>query len=254
MASNELNAAIVIQARMSSKRLPGKTMLALGGHRMLAQVASRFDDAPITGPLIVATSVQPSDDFICTWARSANVRSYRGSERDVLLRFYKALEGVDVDYVVRATADNPLIWEGAVEHLGRHIVEQGCDYVAYTKHMPLGLGVEIFTKAALEKAHKGATEPHQREHVTPYIYENKKTFDCLWISPPVELEGEFRLTVDTQEDYELMKLIYERLYRPGSIIPAADAVALLRAEPHLLEINAGIRQKDRTESEEPRKS
>ena len=253
MATKKLSAAIVIQARMSSKRLPGKTMLALGGHRMLTHVVSRFEDAPVTGPLIVATSVQPSDDFICTWARSANVHSYRGSERDVLLRFYKALDGVGVEYVVRATADNPLIWEGAVAHLSRHIAEQGCDYVSYTKHMPLGLGIEIFTKAALERAHKEATEPHQREHVTPYIYENRKEFDCLWISPPAELEGKFRLTVDTQEDYELMKLIYERLYRPGSIIPAAEAVALLRAEPQMTKINADVRQKAHTESEEPKK-
>jgi len=247
MANSELNAAIVIQARMGSTRMPGKTMLPLGGKRMLAHVVSRFDDAPVSGPLIIATSVKPSDDFICTWARSANLRLYRGSERDVLRRFYNAVKGMDVEYVVRATADNPLIWEGAVAHLGRHITEQRCDYISYNQYMPIGLGVEIFTREVLESAHSEATKPHQREHVTPFIYENLDRFDCLWVSPPPELEGDFRLTVDTQEDYELMKEIYKRLYRPGTIIPAAEAVALLRSEPKLARINSDVPQKKHTE-------
>ncbi len=249
MATKQLSAAILIQARMSSTRLPGKTMLPLAGRRMLAHVVSRFKDAPVSGPLIVATSVEPSDDFILSWSKGAGVQCYRGSERDVLLRFHSAAEKLDVKYIIRATADNPLIWEGAVAHLGRHIVEESCDYISYTAHLPLGLGIEIFTKEALGRANNEAKEPHQREHVTPYLYENRAIFDCLWISPPAELEGEFRLTVDTKEDYEQMKRIYERLYLPGSIIATVDAVALLRNEPNIAAINADVRQKDSKESQ-----
>ncbi|HUX07099.1 MAG TPA: glycosyltransferase family protein [Acidobacteriota bacterium] len=250
MATKELSAAIIIQARMSSTRLPGKAMLQLAGRRMLVHVVSRFQDAPVSGPLIVATSVEPSDDFIWSWSQGAGVQCYRGSERDVLRRFQGAAKDLNVKYIIRATADNPLIWEGTIAHLGRHITEQGCDYVSYTAHMPLGLGVEIFTKEALERADCEAKEPHQREHVTSYIYENRGIFDCLWISPPAELEGDFRLTVDTKKDYELMKRIYKRLYTPGKIIAAADAIALLRKEPNLAAINADVRQKGSKESQE----
>jgi spore coat polysaccharide biosynthesis protein SpsF len=250
MATEEqLSAAVIIQARMASTRLPGKTMLPLAGRRILSHVVSRFQGAPVTGPVVIATSVEPADDFIESWARSAGVNCYRGSERDVLARFHGCAESLAVEFIIRATADNPLIWEGAAAHLGRHIAEQGCDYVSYTKHMPLGLGIELFTWAALDRAHKETKKPYQREHVTPYIYENQDIFDCLWISPPPELECEYRLTIDTKEDYELMKAIYDRLYKPGSLIASADAIALLRKEPALAAINAGVRQKDRTDSQ-----
>jgi spore coat polysaccharide biosynthesis protein SpsF len=249
MTTEELNAAIIIQARMSSTRLPGKTMMPLAGRRMIYHVASRFAEAPVTGPLVVATSNEPSDDFIHTWTQGARAVCFRGSERDVLDRFRGAAEHVDSEYIVRATADNPLTWEGAIEHLGRHMTEQGCDYISHTRHMPLGLGLEMFTRDALFKAHDEAKQPHQREHVTPYFYENQDIFDCLWISPPKELEGDYRLTVDTKEDLELMREIYDRLYTPGSIIPAADAVQLLRDEPKLAAINSEVRQKRFTEHE-----
>lgn len=238
-----IDAAIVIQARMGSQRLPGKTMMSLAGHRMLYHVVARLEIADISGPLIIATSNSPTDDFICSFSGSSGVQCYRGSEDDVLSRYWEAVEDLDVTYVVRATADNPLVYEGAVAHLGSLIVELGCDYIKYNKYMVLGLGLEIFTKAALKKAFDEADDPKHREHVTAYMYTHPNDFDCMSISPPKELEGQFRLTVDTEDDYELMKIIYERLYKPGKIIPAADAVALLREDPKLDIINSHIVQK-----------
>ena len=248
MTKAPLNAAIVIQARMSSTRLPGKTLKTLAGRRILRHVVNRLSSAQVSGPLIVATSNHPCDDFIASWCETAEVACFRGSEEDVLDRFRRAAEPFDVDYIVRATADNPLVWEGAIGHLGRIVVEQRCEYVSYTRHLPLGLGLEVFTKEALRRADDEATEPHHREHVTAYIYDNRDRFDCLWISPPKELEGDFRLTIDTKEDFELMQQIYDRLYVPGKILPAAAAVALLRKEPQLAVINAHVRQKPYTES------
>lgn len=239
----QLSAVVIVQARMKSERLPGKTLASLGTHRMLHHVVRRFSGAPVSEGVMVATSEKSTDDFIATWCSTANVKCFRGSEEDVLSRFWNCAEPLDVDLVVRATADNPLAWEGAVEHLGRHIVEQGCDHVTYTRHMPIGLAVEIFKKEALRRAFEEAPEPHQREHVTAYIYENKGKFDCLVISPPKELEGPFRLTVDTREDLRLMRKIYSRLSKPGEIIRSADAVALLRENPELVEINTGVQQR-----------
>ncbi len=248
MTDPPLNAAIVVQARMGSSRLPGKTLKTLAGRRMLRHVVNRLAAAPVAGPLVVATSNHPGDDFIASWCEAAEVDCFRGSEDDVLDRFRRAAEPLDVDYIVRATADNPLVWEGAVGHLGRIIIEQRCQYVSYTHHMPLGLALEVFTKETLLRAAAEATEPHHREHVTAYIYDNRDRFDCLWISPPKELEGGFRLTIDTEEDFELMRQIYDRLYVPGEVLPTAEAVALLRREPRLAAINAHIRQKPHTES------
>ena len=241
--NNMLDAAIILQVRMGSSRLAGKAMMSLCGMRMLFHVVSRLKVARTKGPLIIATSVEPTDDFICSFASAEEVACYRGSEDDVLSRFYEAAKELDVKYIIRATGDNPLVWEGAAEHLGRIIQEQHCDYVSFNHFMPVGLSLEIFTKKALEQAHAEAGEANHREHVTSYIYTNKDKFDCVWITPPRELEGNFRLTVDTTEDYELMKQIYERLYVPGEIIPAAAAVKLLHEEPSLAAINSDVKQK-----------
>ena len=248
-AIDKLDAAVLIQARMDSKRLPGKTLLDLSGRRMLFHIVARLSAGPAAGPLIVATSVEPCDDFIESWCKTSGTACFRGSEMDVLDRFHRCAEPLGVKYLVRATADNPLVWEGAIAHLGRHVVEQGCEYIAYTRHMTLGLGIEIFTKEALARAFSEASKPHQREHVTPYIYENPDKFDCLFISPPPELESDFRLTVDTAEDFELMKEIYKRLYKSGEIIPSADAITLLRKDAKLAAINAEVEQKSFKDSE-----
>lgn len=245
--SDLLDAAIIIQARMGSGRLPGKTMLPLAGNRMLHHVVARLERAPIAGPLVVATSDQPTDDFICSFTGSTRTLCFRGSEDDVLSRFWGAAEDLDVKYIVRATADNPLVWEGAVAHLGHWIGEIGCDYIAYNSDMPTGLSVEMFTKKTLKKANAEATDPKDREHVTSYMYTNEQKFDVVRISPPKEIQGQFRLTVDTLDDYELMKQIYERLYRPGEIIPAAEAIDLLRRERRLAGINAHVHQRSHKE-------
>lgn len=245
----ELDAAILIQARMDSKRLPGKTLIDLAGRRMLYHVVSRLSQSPATGPVIVATSDSSSDDFIESWCETSRIRCFRGSEKDVLDRFWRCAAPLNVQYIVRATADNPLVWEGAIAHLGRFLIEQQCEYICHTRHLTLGLGIEIIAKEALKRAHSEAQKSHQREHVTPYIYENRERFDCLWISPPSELESEFRLTVDTKEDVELMREIYRRLYKSNQLIPSAEAIALLRKDHKLAAINAHVRQKGHQESE-----
>jgi spore coat polysaccharide biosynthesis protein SpsF len=240
---NKLDAAVIIQARMGSSRLPGKTMMPLAGQRMLHHVVNRLQRADITGPVIIATSDRPTDDFICSFADSSGVACFRGSEDDVLARFHGAAGDLTCRYIIRATADNPLVWEGGVVFLGEHAVTAECDYVSFNENMPIGLGLELFTRDALLRSQKSARHPKEREHVTPYIYSRPKLFKCAWIDPPSELHGDFRLTVDTPSDYDLMKAIYERLYRPGEIIPSRAALELLRREPHLAALNEGIRQK-----------
>lgn len=242
-----LDAAVIIQARMGSSRLSGKTMLPLAGQRMLAHIVARLRTADIAGPVIIATSTQPQDDFICRFSGDTNTGCFRGSEEDVLARFWGAAEPLKVRYIVRATADNPLVWEGAIEYLGNLIIERGADYASFNEFMPVGLGLELFTKAALETAHREATDAKHREHVTPFIYTQRDRFNCIWTSPPSEFEGSFRLTVDTLEDYELMSQIYDRLHLPGAIIPAARAIQLLREEPRLAAINATVHQKSWSE-------
>jgi spore coat polysaccharide biosynthesis protein SpsF len=238
-----LNAAVIIQARMGSTRLPGKTMLPLAGIRMFEHIVKRCSLAPVAMPVIVATSEKTTDDFIATVSESLGATCIRGDEADVLDRFWKAAADLDVDYIVRATADNPLVYESAVEHLGKLILDTGCDYITYNESMPVGLSVEIFTKKALQTSHQEGKEPFHREHVTPYIYTNPEKFDVIRIAAPQGLKGNFRLTVDTEEDYLLMKEIYQRLYTPGKIIPSLAAIELLRNEPELVSMNADIRQK-----------
>jgi len=239
----QLNAAIVIQARMGSSRLPGKTTMTLSGMRMLEHIVARFQIAPVVHPVIVATSTNPVDDFIASLTESKGIACVRGSEEDVLGRYWQSVADLDVDYVVRATADNPLVYEGAVEQLCRVINETGCDYISYNSDMVIGLNLEVFTKSALQQAHEEGDKRFEREHVTPFFYTQPDRFDIIRLSTPAGLDGDFRLTVDTRADFEVIKTIYDALYKPGRIIPALSAVEYLRANPEVAAINSDVHQK-----------
>jgi len=246
--SSELNAAIVVQARMGSVRLPGKALAELAGEPLLGHVAARLGSAPVCGPLIVAIPDGAGDDQIELWCRRQGLRCFRGSEEDVLDRFWRAVADEKVDYVVRATGDNPLVWEGAVAFMAERMVPEGLDYCAFTGRVTLGLGLELFTRDALDRARRAARHAYQREHVTPWMYEDKRRFRAAHFDPPAALRSPYRLTVDTPEDLELMRLLYDRLYRPGRIVPAAEAVKHLRDNPDAAGINAAVRQKGYKES------
>jgi len=237
----------IIQARMASTRLPGKVLRLLAGEPMLAHVARRVAACPRLDEVVVATTDRPADDAVAAEAARVGVRPFRGSEDDVLDRYYHAAQ--DADVVVRVTADCPLFDPVLLRAmLDRFVARRRdglpVDYLSNTvvRTYPLGLDAEIFTFAALARAHREAREPFEREHVTPYIYLHLDRFTVEHFVAEQD-HSHLRWTVDTEEDFRFVEEVYRALYRPGVIFPTETVLALLRDRPHLAAINAHVPQR-----------
>lgn len=198
-----MNIGVVIQARMGSKRLPGKVLLAISGKTILQHIFWRLDSIRVDVRVIVATSDKSEDDVISKHCQDCNVPVFRGSESDVLDRYYKCAVSEKFDNVVRLTADNPFPDVDELENLITNHLEFNYDYSHSFGILPIGVGAEIITFTALEKIWQAAVLPAHREHINDYIYDNLEKFKVGNINIGVAKRAPtLRLTVDTEEDYE----------------------------------------------------
>ncbi|MEI7732396.1 MAG: glycosyltransferase family protein [Verrucomicrobiota bacterium] len=239
----------IIQARMGATRLPGKVLLSLCGQTVLSHVIARVRQAKRLHGVLVATTIAPQDEAIERACQQIGVPCHRGSEQDVLDRYYQAARSIDAEVVVRITADCPLFDGELLDHMLGHFeaareagvrLDYLCNVVKRT--YPRGLDTEIFTMNALERAHREAIKPYEREHVTPYLYQHPELFKRF------DFEGDqnwshYRWTLDTPEDWTLIETIYQHLYRPGKVFATEQVLELLQHQPELVKINAAIEQK-----------
>ncbi|KAA9410369.1 acylneuraminate cytidylyltransferase [Haloarcula hispanica] len=241
------NTVAVIQARMGSTRLPGKVMKDIGEKPMLWHVYERAQHSSLLDKVVIATSTKDGDDKVAAFCDDNNIPYSRGSEEDVLDRYYQAAKKEDADTVVRLTSDCPLLSPAYIDRVIRQYHTDTADYVTniieYTQ--PVGFDTEVFSFSSLERAWNEATEPDEREHVTIYIRESGK-FETRNVENPIDLgRYEFsedfpvpRLTVDYPEDLELVREIYNRLTRRGHwVFDQHSILELLEREPELLRIN-----------------
>lgn len=216
----------ILQARMSSTRLPGKVLAPLAGAPMIVRQIERVARARRIDKLVVATSLNPGDDAIEKAVRKEGIGVHRGSLDDVLARFIGALEAFGpADHVVRLTADCPLAdWTVIDETIETHL-ETGADYTSNTpphRTFPKGLDVEVMTAATLRRAAAEATTPEEHEHVTWGIWNKPDRYRLAFHSQPTD-EGEVRWTVDRPDDYAFMAAVYDALYK-GDRAFTSDAV------------------------------
>ena len=236
----------IIQARMQSKRLPGKSMKVIAGKPLLAHVIERAQKMEGMDEVVVATC--PGNEPIVELARSLGVQFFVGSESNVLERYYLAAQQAGGDYIVRITGDNPFT---DVEYGSMAIeiaTETGAD-LSSISGLPLGAGVEVIKREALDAAYRESCTPYHFEHVTPYIKEHEELFTIQ--RHPVRMKNtvkDFRLTVDTPEDYELACRIYDALYK-GEPFSIREVVAFLSEHPELASLNRDISQRPMTHSE-----
>jgi spore coat polysaccharide biosynthesis protein SpsF len=236
----------IIQARMGSTRLQGKVMKNLQGKTVLEHVIERVKQSKLIDEIIIATTTNGRDTVIEDEALRCGVKVFRGSEEDVLSRYYYAAKEYDLDVIVRITSDCPLIDPKIVDEIIEIYKENNFDIVTNTgndlanRTFPRGLDAEVFSFNFLEKAHNNATEKYQREHVTPYIYE---TSNNIYYYKNQTDYSKYRWTLDTDEDFELIKEIYNNLYHGSHDFYLRDIVKLLEKMPELYEINAHIEQK-----------
>jgi spore coat polysaccharide biosynthesis protein SpsF len=235
----------LIQARLGSSRLPGKSMLPLplaaqgDENTILGHVVSRARRAACIQEVVVATTAQPLDDPLAALAARLGVGVFRGDEQDVLGRFAGALaQAGDFQTIVRLTADNPAIDPAFINAAVAHHLATGADYT-YTSGLPLGTNIEVISAAALLRAHREATQPDEREHVTPYLRRHPALFRLETLALPVApAVAAVRLTVDYPSDYALLSLVFSHLGPGFSLTDPAGLPALLARHPWLAAINA----------------
>jgi len=229
----------IVQARMSSERLPGKVLADLGGRPVLEWVTKRLAHASTVDEVLVATSVDPSDEEIVEWCTEAGVRCFRGSLDDVLSRFAEAADHAEAGIVVRITADCPLIDPKLVDSVVRHLLDGDLDYCGLGGEFPDGLDCEVMTAEALGRAHTEASLASEREHVTPYLQRPDRGFRVGSVEPFVGREHH-RWTLDRLEDLSFLRAVANR-FGGGPLKPkTGELFALLDAEPELQAVNAGI--------------
>ena len=193
---------IIIQARMGSARLPGKVLRKLGDRPLLEHVLGRLDLLHHRAKLIVATSDQPRDDLVAGLCEALKVECFRGSEEDVLARYYNCAAQYGFEHIVRLTADNPFTDVEELDHLIDLHLREGNAYTHSFDGLPVGVGAEIFSFVALERSWREAGAPHHREHVNEYFLENPSLFKTGILDVPAAKNNpSLRLTIDTEEDW-----------------------------------------------------
>lgn len=230
----------IIQARSGSTRLPGKVLKEIQGESLLAHVIRRVEAIKQIDKIVIATTTDSKDNGIIEIADRCKVAYSRGSENDVLERFYEAAKKFHSETIVRITADCPLIDPAVADQVISCFLKGGFDYVSntLTPTFPDGLDVEVFSFAALEKAFREAKKTSEREHVTPYIWGNPALFKAANYLNKTDL-SELRWTVDTPADFEFIKTVYQHLYQPGKIFLLNDVLQLLSQKPEIETLNSG---------------
>jgi spore coat polysaccharide biosynthesis protein SpsF len=270
----------IVQARMSSSRLPGKVLRNLSGKPMLEWVVSRLQRAQMLDEIIVATTTDPTDEPIVKWCQGNQILCARGSLHDVLDRFFHAARQRGADVIVRVTADCPLVDPVLVDETirafnGLDSAPGPFDFAAnrlpppFQRTYPIGLDTEVCTFTALERAWREAAQPFHREHVMPYFYEGIGTpqrfeklhgpgFLDVFDSPRgfrtlllnyEQNYGELRWTVDTPADLAVLEGITAKLLGRMDF-NWQDVLTIVQQEPELMKLNAGTYHKDFRESEQ----
>jgi spore coat polysaccharide biosynthesis protein SpsF (cytidylyltransferase family) len=233
----------IIQARIGSTRLPGKVLMDLGGKPVLVRVVERTRRAKMLDGIMVATTDLPADDGIAVTCAQRGWACFRGSEKDVLDRYYQAAHACGAGAVVRITSDCPLIDTEIVDLIVGTFLGRQVDYASndFPPTYPRGLDAEVFTMAALTRAWDKAKEAYQREHVTPFMYEHPDLFSVASVRAKSDYSG-YRWTLDTPEDLQLIREIYRRFGNRDDF-GWREVLSLMQREPELATINAHAVQK-----------
>lgn len=234
-----MNVLCILQARMSSTRLPGKVLMPILGEAMLARQIERIRRARLVQGLTVATSNEASEQPIAEICASLSVDCYRGSLRDVLDRFCGAAEPHHPLHVLRLTGDCPLTDPGLLDALVELHLAGEYDYSSnvHERTYPDGLDAEIFRHVLLERARREAHTPFEREHVTPWLYRTGPAFKRGALKDTRD-RSRLRWTVDYPEDFEFVTRVYRALYPGNPAFSAEDVHRLLAAHPEIAAINA----------------
>lgn len=237
----------VIQTRMGASRLPGKVLMNIAGRPMFWHVVNRLQYSKIISKVVIATTTNKRDDLIEKFCRKEGIDCYRGSEDDVLDRYYQASIFYKADAIVRITSDCPLIdptvSERVISTYLKNINKIDGSSNVINRTYPRGLDTEVISFSTLERIWNEGKEDYQREHVTVYAYEHPSLFNLQSVENNSNL-SDLRWTVDEEDDLKFVREIYKRLYhKEKDVFLMDDVIEVLKREPQLLKINKYVKQK-----------
>jgi spore coat polysaccharide biosynthesis protein SpsF len=237
---------VTIEARMTSSRLPGKVLLPIVGKPALERMVERVRRVAGIDQIVIATTVNGTDDPIAQLAAKLGVGCHRGSEGDVLQRVLDAANAYRLDVIIELTGDCPLIDPDVIEAVLSTYRAAGVDYVSNclnSRTFPLGMETQVFATRVLADVARRTSHPEDHEHVSLYIYRHPELYSLQNHPAPTPFQSDLRLTLDTPADYELIRRIYETLYPANPEFGLADILALMKQQPELRSLNAGVQQK-----------
>ncbi len=229
-----------IEARMGSTRLPGKVLMPLAGKPTLQHLIERLRRSTYVDEVVVATTTNAPDDAIVDLCEKIGCGYHRGSEDDVLLRVLETAQKYKADIIVETCGDSPCIDHRQADALLDMYVAGGYDYVSNNLEptVPIGFDIKIFSTEALAHVEKISSDPYVRDNVSPYFYQHPEIYKLAQLKVGEALRRrDIRLTLDYQEDYELLQKVFEKLLPVREDFSAEDVVELFTREPELLEIN-----------------
>jgi len=219
-----------IEARMTSTRLPGKVLLPLGEKSDLEHIIERIGRSKYVDEVVVATTVNATDDVLVQMCVEKGHRYYRGSEDDVLLRVLEAAQSVNAEIIVETTGDNPIVDWRIIDEMIEFFFSKDVDYAAnmIERTYPMGLDIQVFPTSVLADVNARTDSPVDHEHVSLYIYTHPEIYKIANKEAPLPMQHpEFELTLDTPEDYQLLMAIYEKVYEKNKDFSAEEVVELL---------------------------
>lgn len=241
-----MKTVIIVQARMTSTRLPGKVLKKVLDKPLLEYQIERLLRVKMADEIVIATTINDTDLPIIELCNRLSVPFFRGSEEDVLSRYYKAALSYKADIIVRVTSDCPIVDPQVIDKVIQFYVEHypKYDYVSncLERTYPRGMDTEVFSFKVLDDAFKEATIQSDREHVTPFIYRQPHRYRLANVISS-ENQSQYRWTVDTSEDYQLIKKIIVNLYPINQFFNLQDCVTLINKNPEWKRINIHIKQK-----------
>ncbi len=242
-ADSRMKTVAIIQARMGSTRLPGKVLLDLAGETVLQRVVQRSRRSKLVHDIIIATTTQVEDDVLENECKRLGVQCFHGSKDDVLDRYYHAARSSAADIIVRITADCPFVDPELIDETIALLRREEADYSAtdVPATIPRGTDVEAFTFPVLERGWLESSQPHEREHVTPYFYQHPELFRLATLKSELDCQ-KYRWTLDTPDDLTLLREI-AREFKGNCTFTWREIVALMKHRPDLMTWNAQVVQK-----------
>lgn len=236
-----MNVIAIIQARVGSTRFPRKIFADLSGKPLIWHVFNRIKYCKNIDNFLLATSLNPIDNELEEWSINNKIKCFRGSENDVLERFYFASKKHKADVIVRITADDPFKDPVIIDNVISLMINNKCDF-AYNNNppsFPEGLDTEVISFNSLEKAYYESKDVFDREHLTQYLYKHPELFRQINYSYSENL-SHLRWTVDTKEDYDFAKIIYQNLFKHNKVFLMNDILNYIKRHPEVLNINIKV--------------